>query len=193
MHILSRTTLVAAACAGLLALAACTTTPQSATSDPTTNTPSIQAAATDASSATDVPTAEAQSSDTATAATCTKINLNSATESQLLDTIPDFSNRMVREFQEYRPYASIQQFRREIGKYVDDATVAGYEQYVYVPVDANESDAATLMQIPGVDETIAAALIGARPFTTTEAFIAALSAQVGTENAEQAACLLAAL
>ena len=187
MHILSRTTLVAAACAGLLALGACTTTSQSATSDPATNTPSIPAAATDA------PSAEAQSSDTATAATCTKINLNSATEGQLLDTIPEFSNRMVREFQEYRPYASIQQFRREIGKYVDDATVSGYEQYVYVPVDANESDAATLMQIPGVDETIAAALIGARPFTTTEAFIAALSARVGAENAEQAACLLAAL
>lgn len=37
---------------------------------------------------------------------------------------------MVRKFEEYRPYVSIQQFRREIGKYVDEAMVAAYEQYV---------------------------------------------------------------
>jgi len=60
-----------------------------------------------------------------------------------------FGNRMVREFLEYRPYISIQQFRREIGKYVEEAQVAEYEQYVYVPVNVNESDAATLQQLPG--------------------------------------------
>ena len=49
------------------------------------------------------------------------------TREQLLETIPDFGNRMVREFFEYQPYVSIQQFRREIGKYVDDEQVASYE------------------------------------------------------------------
>ena len=33
-----------------------------------------------------------------------KINLNSMTREELLATIPEFSNRMVREFFEYQPY-----------------------------------------------------------------------------------------
>jgi hypothetical protein len=37
---------------------------------------------------------------------------------------------MAHEFEEYRPYSSIEQFRREIGKYVDEAEVARLEQYV---------------------------------------------------------------
>jgi hypothetical protein len=44
-----------------------------------------------------------------------KLNLNAVTEDQLLSTIPNFSTRMVRESMEYRPYISIQQFRKEIG------------------------------------------------------------------------------
>lgn len=58
---------------------------------------------------------------------------------------------MVGEFLEYRPYVGIRQFRRKIGKYVDEEQVAAYEQYVNVPIDPNESDAATLQQIPGLD------------------------------------------
>lgn len=103
----------------------------------------------------------------------TKINLNTATAQEIL-TIPNTGNRMVREFQEYRPYTSILQFRREIGKYVDEATVAGYEQYVYVPVDVNRSDAATLQQIPGVTADIAAQLIAGRPYGTNQNFLAKL-------------------
>lgn len=105
----------------------------------------------------------------------TKLNLNQATGDDYLAAIPNFSNRMVREFLEYRPYISIQQFRREIGKYVDEAQVAEYEQYVYVPVDVDESDAATLQQIPGVDETIANELMSARPFGSNEAFLVKLA------------------
>ena len=37
---------------------------------------------------------------------------------------------MAREFDEYRPYTDMDQFRREIGKYVDEDEVARYEQYV---------------------------------------------------------------
>src|SRR6185503_11601035 len=110
------------------------------------------------------------------AATCTKLNLNSLTEDQLMSTIPNFSTRMVREFFEYRPYVSIQQFRREIGKYVDQNQVAEWEQYVFVPIDPNQADAATLMQIPGVDATQADALISGRPYASTQAFIDALAA-----------------
>jgi DNA uptake protein ComE-like DNA-binding protein len=104
----------------------------------------------------------------------TLLNLNTATAEQFL-TIPGMNNRMVREFFEYRPYISILQFRREIGKYVDAAQVAAYEKYVYVPIKVDEVDAATLMQIPGVDEKIAGELIAARPFGSNDAFLEKLA------------------
>ena len=34
--------------------------------------------------------------------------------------------RMLHEFKEYRPYKSMEQFRREIGKYVDDRKSRGW-------------------------------------------------------------------
>jgi DNA uptake protein ComE-like DNA-binding protein len=61
----------------------------------------------------------------------TKIDLNTATDAQIL-AIPGMGPRMLREFKEYRPYTSMDQFRREIGKYVDKAEVARLEQYVYI-------------------------------------------------------------
>ena len=57
-----------------------------------------------------------------------RLNLNTASRDDFL-TVPEVGNRMVREFMEYRPYVSIRQFRREIGKYVSDEQVAAYEQY----------------------------------------------------------------
>lgn len=57
------------------------------------------------------------------------INLNDAIRSDIL-LIPGVGGRMAHEFEEYRPYANIEQFRREIGKYVDEKEVARLEQYV---------------------------------------------------------------
>lgn len=57
------------------------------------------------------------------------INLNTATDAEIL-TIPGLGQRMLREFKEYRPYTSMAQFRREIGKYVSRQEVARLEQYV---------------------------------------------------------------
>ena len=118
------------------------------------------------------------------ALTLEKINLNHMTRDELQSTIPDFGSRMVREFFEYQPYVSIQQFRREIGKYVDDEQVAFYEQFIYVPVCANDSDAETLKQIPGVDDAIAELLMAARPFASDDAFMAALSEHLDQERLE---------
>jgi predicted DNA-binding helix-hairpin-helix protein len=59
------------------------------------------------------------------------INLNTASDADIL-TIPGMGNRMLREFKEYRPYRSIEQFRREIGKYVNDKEVARFERYVTI-------------------------------------------------------------
>jgi hypothetical protein len=59
------------------------------------------------------------------------IDLNTATDQEIL-LIPGIGNRMLHEFKEYRPYTSIGQFRREMGKYVDDAEVARLEKYVSI-------------------------------------------------------------
>jgi DNA uptake protein ComE-like DNA-binding protein len=57
------------------------------------------------------------------------INLNTATDEEIL-SIPGIGKRMLHEFKEYRPYKAIEQFRREIGKYVDKQEVARLEKYV---------------------------------------------------------------
>jgi DNA uptake protein ComE-like DNA-binding protein len=59
------------------------------------------------------------------------IDLNSAKGEEIL-LIPGVGKRMEHEFEEYRPYKSIDTFRREIGKYVDKAEVARLEQYVTI-------------------------------------------------------------
>jgi DNA uptake protein ComE-like DNA-binding protein len=59
------------------------------------------------------------------------IGLNTATDADIL-TIPGLGNRMLREFKEYRPYKAMEQFRREIGKYVDKQEVARLERYVAI-------------------------------------------------------------
>jgi DNA uptake protein ComE-like DNA-binding protein len=120
-----------------------------------------------------------------------KLNLNTATGDEFL-TVPNVGDRMVREFMEYRPYTSIQQFRREIGKYVDDTQVADYEQYVFVPVSPNNADTETLQQLPGVDAAIADQLIAARPYASNDTFLAKLGELVSADQAASAAAMLEA-
>jgi DNA uptake protein ComE-like DNA-binding protein len=111
-----------------------------------------------------------------------KLNLNTASEDDFRAGIPGMGDRMVHEFEEYRPYRSIQQFRREIGKYVKPEQVAEYEKYVYVPIAENESDSATLQQIPGLDATEAGALIAGRPYASRDAFLTKLSEKVSEQE-----------
>ena len=100
--------------------------------------------------------------------------------------MPNAGNRMVREFQEYRPYSSITEFRKQIGKYVDAAQVSDYEKYVYVPVSPNNADAATLQQLPGVDQAKADQLIAARPFADKAVFIKKLTELTSAEQTNAA-------
>ncbi len=59
------------------------------------------------------------------------LNLNTASDAEIL-LIPNLGNRMLREFKEYRPYKAIEQFRREMGKYVSKEEVARLERYVAI-------------------------------------------------------------
>ena len=125
------------------------------------------------------PAATTQASTNAPAA---KLNINTASEADFLSAIPDLGSRMVHEFEEYRPYKSIRQFRAEIGKYVDQNKVAEYERYIFVPIDENQSDAATLQQIPGLDANEAQQLVAGRPYGSRDAFVAKLSENVSAEE-----------
>ena len=116
----------------------------------------------------------------------TKLNVNTATGPELLSAIPNFNNRMVHEFEEYRPYRSIQVFRREIGKYVAAPVVAEYEKYIFVPIDPNQADAPTLMQIAGLDQADAESLIAGRPYASSDAFLAKLADKVSAPELETA-------
>ncbi len=57
------------------------------------------------------------------------IDLNKAPREQVM-LIPGMTSRMAHEFEEYRPYSSLDQFNKEIGKYVDAAEVARLRSYV---------------------------------------------------------------
>ena len=59
------------------------------------------------------------------------INLNTASDEDLL-TIPGAGPRMVREFKEYRPWKSKEQFDKEIGKYVGPKETARFWRYVVI-------------------------------------------------------------
>ncbi|MBD60001.1 MAG: hypothetical protein CL808_07770 [Citromicrobium sp.] len=57
------------------------------------------------------------------------INLNTASEEEIR-LVPGMTDKMVHEFEEYRPYADMGVFDREIGKYVDEEEVARFRKYV---------------------------------------------------------------
>jgi len=120
-----------------------------------------------------------------------KLNLNTLSADELKKTIPNFPDRFVTEFLEYRPYVSIQQFRKEIGKYnVGQAQLAEWEKYVFVPVKPNDADAETLKQLPKVDDAVAAKLIAARPYANNDAFVAKLTELVPGSDPAQIKALL---
>lgn len=98
-----------------------------------------------------------------------QINLNTAAPSEIL-LIPGVGNRMLREFQEYRPYKTIAQFRKEIGKYVDQKEVARLEQYVFVPVNLNSASDEDILSIPGTGKRMLREFKEYRPYTNIEQF-----------------------
>ena len=98
-----------------------------------------------------------------------QINLNTASQEEIL-MIPGVGNRMLREFREYRPYKTMTQFRKEIGKYVDSKEVARLEQYVFVPVSLNGASDEDILSIPGTGKRMLREFKEYRPYTTIEQF-----------------------
>src|SRR5688572_18076345 len=92
-----------------------------------------------------------------------QINLNTASDAEIL-LIPGLGNRMLGEFKEYRPYKALVQFRREIGKYVDEKELARLEQYVFVPINLNTASDADILTIPGMGQRMLREFKEYRPY-----------------------------
>jgi DNA uptake protein ComE-like DNA-binding protein len=97
------------------------------------------------------------------------INLNTASRDEIL-LVPGVGPRMAHEFEEYRPYTGLPQFRREIGKYVDSAEVARLEQYVFVPIDLNSASDEDIFSIPGLGRRMLREFKEYRPYRSIEQF-----------------------
>ena len=97
------------------------------------------------------------------------INLNTASREEIL-LVPGMGPRMAHEFEEYRPYKAMAQFRREIGKYVDDDEVARFEQYVFVPIELNTANEDDILSIPGVGKRMLHEFLEYRPYRSLNQF-----------------------
>jgi len=109
------------------------------------------------------------------------MNLNRAAEEDFL-LVPGVGPRLAHEFEEYRPYQAMAQFRREIGKYVDEEEVARLEQYVFVPLNLNTASDEELLTIPGVGSRLLHEFKEYRPYDSIEQFRREIGKYVSEEE-----------
>ena len=112
------------------------------------------------------------------------INLNTATPEEIL-LVPGAGKRMVREFDEYRPWKSYAQFDKEIGKYVGAEQTAQLAQYTFIPVRLNTASDADILSIPGAGPRMVREFKEYRPWKTKEQFIKEIGKYVGAKEAER--------
>jgi DNA uptake protein ComE-like DNA-binding protein len=97
------------------------------------------------------------------------LNLNTASKEEIL-LIPGVGNRMLHEFEEYRPYKNLAQFHREIAKYVKADELARLESYVFVPLDINTASDEDLLTIPGLGNRMLREFKEYRPYKDAAQF-----------------------
>ena len=98
-----------------------------------------------------------------------QVNLNTAPDAEIR-LIPGMGDRMLGEFKEYRPYRALAQFRREIGKYVDEKELVRLEQYVFVPINLNTASDRDILSIPGVGQRMLTEFKEYRPYKAIQQF-----------------------
>jgi DNA uptake protein ComE-like DNA-binding protein len=114
------------------------------------------------------------------------IDLNDVTDEEIL-LIPGVGDRMLHEFEEYRPYVALAQFHREIGKYVDDDELARLAQYVYVRIDLNTASEEAILSIPGVGARMQHEFEEYRPYTSMAQFRTEIGKYVDDDEVERLA------
>jgi DNA uptake protein ComE-like DNA-binding protein len=106
------------------------------------------------------------------------LNLNTATAAEIL-LIPRIARRMSHEFEEYRPWVSMAQFDKEIGKYVDAAEVNRLKQYVFIPLDLNTATDDAFKTIPNLPANMLREFKEYRPWKTKAQFEKEIGKYVG--------------
>lgn len=96
-------------------------------------------------------------------------NLNTTAEKDF-KMIPGVGDRMAHEFEEYRPYKSIKQFKREMAKYVDENEISRYLNYVFVPVELNTAAEDDIESLPGLGKRMTHEFMEYRPYKNLEQF-----------------------
>jgi DNA uptake protein ComE-like DNA-binding protein len=112
------------------------------------------------------------------------INLNTATPEEIL-LVPGAGKRMVREFDEYRPWKSYAQFDKEIGKYVGAEKTAQLAQYTFIPVRLNTASDADILTIPGAGQRMVREFKEYRPWKTKEQFLKEIGKYVGAKETDR--------
>jgi DNA uptake protein ComE-like DNA-binding protein len=97
------------------------------------------------------------------------INLNTATRDEIL-LIPGAGNRMAHEFAEYRPWKTLAQFDKEIGKYVGPEETARLAQYCFIPINLNTAKDDDILSIPGVGQRMLHEFKEYRPYKAMAQF-----------------------
>ena len=109
------------------------------------------------------------------------LNLNTATAPEIL-LIPKIARRMSREFEEYRPWVSMAQFDKEIGKYVDATEVGRLKSYVFIPIDLNTGTDEQFKTIPNLPGNMLREFKEYRPWKTKAQFEKEIGKYVGEKE-----------
>lgn len=109
------------------------------------------------------------------------INLNTASAEEI-QLIPGAGRKMAHEFDEYRPYADYAKFRKEIGKYVNEAEVARLEQYTFIPINLNTATDEMILAIPGMGNKMLHEFKEYRPYNNIEKFRKEIGKYVSTKE-----------
>ena len=109
------------------------------------------------------------------------INLNTGTAPEIL-LIPRVAKRMTHEFEEYRPWVSMAQFDKEIGKYVDATEVNRLKQYVFIPLDLNTATDDQFKTIPNLAGNMLREFKEYRPWKTKAQFDKEIGKYVGEKE-----------
>lgn len=109
------------------------------------------------------------------------VNLNAGTREEIL-LIPGAGARMVREFNEYRPWKSWVQFDKEISKYVGQTETDRLKGYVFIPVNLNTATDDDILSIPGAGARMVREFKEYRPWKTKEQFDKEISKYVGAKE-----------
>ena len=117
------------------------------------------------------------------------INLNTASREEIM-LIPGAGKKMAHEFDEYRPWRSWAQFKKEIEKYVGEKETARLAQYCFIPMNVNKATDADLATIPGVSKETIQQMTKGRPWKKIEDFQKELAKTAGEKEAKRIARFL---